>query len=48
MAKRQRGATRLHHEPVESRNVAAVAVKLIVLAVLIGGVSWGAQLPLTP
>ena len=51
MAKRQRGATRLHHEPndpTESVNVAAVVVKLLLLAVLVGGGAWGTQQLMDP
>ncbi len=48
MAKRQRGATRLHHEPTESVNVAGIVVKLLLLASLIGGGAWGTQQLLDP
>lgn len=48
MAKRRRGATRLHNEPAEASNVAGVAAKLLFLAVLIGGGAWGTQQLLDP
>lgn len=48
MAKRRRGATRLQHEPVESGNVAAVAAKLLLLALLVGAGAWGSQRLLDP
>lgn len=48
MAKRQRGATRLHHEPGEGGNVALLAVKLLLLAALLGGGAWGGQQLLDP
>ena len=48
MAKRQRGATRLHQEPIESGNMIAVAVKLLLLAVLVGAGAWGSQQVLDP
>lgn len=48
MAKRRRGATRLHHEPIERSNVAAVAFRLLLLAVLLGGGAWGTQQLLDP
>lgn len=48
MAKRTRGATRLHHEPTESVNVVGIVVKLLLLALLVGGGAWGAQQLLDP
>ncbi len=48
MAKRARGATRLHHEPTESMNVTGTVVKLLLLALLVGGGAWGAQRLLDP
>jgi cell division protein FtsQ len=52
MAKRAHGATRVYHEPREGGNavavVALVALKLLLLAVVFGGVVWGAQRLLDP
>jgi cell division protein FtsQ len=48
MAKRIKGATRVYHEPDEGTNVAAVALKLLLLAVVVGGAVWGTQSLLDP
>ncbi len=51
MAKRTRGATRVYKEANESGengNIAGLAVKLLLLAVLVGGGAWGTQQLLDP
>ncbi|MEN8169474.1 MAG: cell division protein FtsQ/DivIB [Pseudomonadota bacterium] len=48
MAKRIKGATRVHYEPNEGTNVAAVALKLLLLAAVVGGAVWGTQSLLDP
>jgi cell division protein FtsQ len=49
MAKRNpRGATRVQQETVEVRGVAMIALKLLLLAALLGGLAWGVQQMLDP
>lgn len=51
MAKRARGATRLYQEPTQGsqgRSVVLFAVKLLLLAAVVGGSAWGVQYLLDP
>lgn len=49
MARKMRGATRLYREqPSDGVSVAAVAIKLLLLALLIGGGAWGGEQLLDP
>lgn len=51
MAKRARGATRLYKEPVKAsqgRGVVMLAVKLLLLAAVVGSSAWGVQYLLDP
>ncbi len=48
MAKRIRGATRNYEEPVTGANVAGVAVKLLLLALVVGSAAWATQYLMDP
>lgn len=48
MAKRQRGASRTYQQPDGTGNVVGVAVRLFLLALLLGGMAWGVQQLLEP